>query len=76
MALKSSDDDLPEVLDREFLELRSESEQNFSGCRNMRDLRKRRKQFHNLTAPGPSMWPDVFRECESTNDTESVQSYK
>jgi hypothetical protein len=72
VALKLSDDDLPEVLDREFLELCSKIEQNFCGCRNRRDLRKRRKQFHNFTAPGPSMWPDVLCECESTSDIESA----
>jgi hypothetical protein len=31
-ALKSSDDDLPKVLDGEFLELSSQSEQNFCDC--------------------------------------------
>jgi hypothetical protein len=31
VALKSSDDDFPDVLDHEFLELSSESEQNVSG---------------------------------------------
>jgi hypothetical protein len=67
-ALRSSDGGLPKVLDHEFLQLSSKSKQNFSGCRNRHDLRKR-KQFHNFTASRPSMWP----ELESTKSMESYE---